>query len=243
MLLIYKDQSVDLDIEYIRSYEKIGMSLSGGTDSALLFYLLCKYVPEIKIVPWCGIDIYRAAHIFYAREIHQIISEMFPNVDIDPLYEFNIDVKDPHWIKISENKTNIHNIPQSGFIKGLICHYESMKLNEKGLVNHHINALTANPPREVCKELGFYDRCEERRFSSDNQTKLETTYKPFRNVDKKWVYGMYKKFNLMENLYPYTQSCVGFSRDTNYFTEPCKKCFWCHEKLWAFGTYDICFDK
>src|SRR5210317_453180 len=119
MLLTYEDQTVDFDLEYIRSYEKIGMSLSGGTDSALLFYLLCKYIPEVKIVPWCGIDIYRAAHIFYAREIHQIISEMFPDVDIDPLHEFNIDVKDPHWIETSKNSNNIHNIPQSGFIKGL----------------------------------------------------------------------------------------------------------------------------
>ena len=239
MLLTYKHQTVDFDIEHIRSQKEVGVSLSGGTDSALLFFLLCKYLPEVKLLPWCGIDIYRAAHIFYAREIHQIISEMFPNVDIDPLYEFNIDVRDPDWIKTSKERHNKHNLPQSGFIKGLICHYESSKMD----VDYHINALTANPPREVCKELGFYERCEERRFSTDNETKLSSMYKPFRNVDKKWVYGMYKKFDLMETLYPYTQSCVGYPEHTNYFTEPCKKCFWCHEKLWAFGTYDICFDK
>ena len=45
-------------------------------------------------------------------------------------------------------------------------------------------------------------------------------------------------FNLMDDLFPLTMSCIGFEKETNYFTEPCKKCYWCHEKKWAFGCYD-----
>lgn len=238
MLLTYEDQTVDFDVDYIRSKKRIGMSLSGGTDSAILFYLLCTHAPDITIIPWCGIDVHRSAHILYAREIYQMMTERFPDVDIQPMVEFDIDTRDPEWIKFSKTKVNRHKIPQSGFIKQLICYTESSKID----VNMHINALTANPPREEAKALGFYDKCEERRFSTDNETKLGGTYKPFRNVDKKWIAGMYEKYDVMDWLYPWTQSCVGFAEDTEYFTKPCGKCFWCHEKLWAFGTYDLCFD-
>lgn len=244
MILTHEGQSVNFDIDYIRKQEKIGLSLSGGTDSALLYFLLCKFVPKVKIVPWCGIDLYRAAHIFYAREIDLIMKERFPNVDIAPMYEFNIDTRDPKWVQIYNETENVENIPQSGRIKQLICSHYSRELVISKSVNININALTANPPREDAKALGFYDQCEERRWPKDNITKQsKTSYKPFRLVDKKWVAGMYKQFGLMDWLYPYTQSCVGFADDTDSFTRPCEKCFWCNEKKWAFGTYDLCFDK
>ena len=63
-------------------------------------------------------------------------------------------------------------------------------------------------------------------------------YRPFVNVDKKFVADLYKQFDLMDDLFPLTMSCIGFDYQTNYFTEPCKKCYWCHEKKWAFGCYD-----
>lgn len=243
MILTHKNQSIDLDLDLIKKNNKIGLSLSGGTDSALLFFLLCKFTPEIKIVPWCGIDLYRAAHILYAREIHLLMKERFPEVDIDPIHEFNIDVKDPVWIERYQSDPNNENIPQSGRIKQMICSYESGKLNSSGRVNMHINALTANPPREEAKRLGFYDKCEERRWPKDKVTKQSRySYRPFRLVDKKWVAGMYEQFGLMEWLYPWTQSCVGFAEGTDHFTKPCGECFWCHEKKWAFGTMDLCFD-
>ena len=87
MLLTYEDQTVDFDIDYIKSFKKIGMSLSGGTDSALLFYLLLKFVDDIEIFPWCGIDVHRPAHIWHAREIYETYMEMFPNAtNVLPLY-------------------------------------------------------------------------------------------------------------------------------------------------------------
>jgi len=49
---------------------------------------------------------------------------------------------------------------------------------------------------------------------------------------------IYEQFNLLDDLFPLTMSCIGFAPETNYFTEPCRKCYWCHEKKWAFGCYD-----
>ena len=242
MILKYEDQEVHFDVDYIKQKNKIGMSLSGGTDSALVFYLLCKYVDDIVITPWCGIDKYRPAHILYAREIYQIMCEKFPDKDIKPMHEFDIDTKNKKWIDYSKTKVNQYNIAGSGFVKSIICGYESNKLIKSGEINMQINGLTSNPPKDIAKKLGFYDKCEERRFSIDNQTKLKSTYKPFRNVNKKWVYGMYKTHDLLKWLYPYTQSCTGFAKQTDWFTKPCGQCFWCYEKKWAFGSFDLCFD-
>ena len=63
-------------------------------------------------------------------------------------------------------------------------------------------------------------------------------WKPFLNMTKKDFADLYEKHNLMSNLFPYTASCTGSSLQTNNFTEPCRKCFWCKEKYWAFNMYD-----
>jgi 7-cyano-7-deazaguanine synthase in queuosine biosynthesis len=39
---------------------------------------------------------------------------------------------------------------------------------------------------------------------------------------------------LMDELYPYTSSCVGMPDETEYGTVACGTCFWCHEKKWGF---------
>ena len=63
--------------------------------------------------------------------------------------------------------------------------------------------------------------------------------KPFVNIDKRWIAGMYEQLGLMDELFPMTASCIGDNADSKYYTEPCGKCFWCYEKKWAsFGCYD-----
>lgn len=243
MLLAHEDQTVDFDVEYIKSFEKIGVSVSGGTDSALLFYLICKFVPDVSILPWSANDIYRPTNLDAARSVYDAIKNHFPDREIKPMYEFDIDTKDPYWRRFSrENYKNTYNLSIGGFTKNSIISHKTELLYETDEVRMHINGLTANPPEEIVKQLGIENITEKRRYSKDNETKLKTMYKPFRNVDKKWVAGMYERFELMDWIYPLTQSCTGFAQETNFFTEPCKECFWCNEKKWAFGTYDLCFD-
>ena len=63
-------------------------------------------------------------------------------------------------------------------------------------------------------------------------------YCPYEYVDKRFVADMYHKYNLMFELFPITSSCVEYAEKTDYFTKPCKECWWCREKKWAFGMYD-----
>ena len=57
--------------------------------------------------------------------------------------------------------------------------------------------------------------------------------RPYVNVDKRFFAHQYKKFGLMGEYYNLTVSCTS---EPNI--SPCKKCKWCREKYWAFGSYD-----
>ena len=61
--------------------------------------------------------------------------------------------------------------------------------------------------------------------------------KPFQNHDKAWVARCFESEGLMKGLFPLTRSCEGQADKTKNFTKPCKKCWWCREKYWAFKQY------
>ena len=200
--------------------QRIGLCFSGGTDSTLLFHLLCK-VPNIEIFPYHGIEAWQPNGIWYARDIYNAMVDKHPNAVIHPLYEFEV-------------KDNSDNQKIRRFAK------EEIRLvNKEGKIDKVVGGLTMNPPFEVCQTFACgLDFCEERRFEK-GWIKRGWSYKPLRNVDKKVVAAAYKKENLMDWLYPLTWSCGSRSVEaTNYWTRPCKECYNCCEKYWAFGSYD-----
>ena len=48
---------------------------------------------------------------------------------------------------------------------------------------------------------------------------------------------MWKKYNLMD-IFKETISCVTYYPKGSKKELPCKECYWCYEKFWAFGMYD-----
>ena len=90
-----------------------------------------------------------------------------------------------------------------------------MVSSEKALRNYDTKDL---------EYLGIYDTPE---------------YKPFEHVDKRFTAQVYEDLFLLETLFPLTRSCLsGDVEKTNYHEKPCKECYWCEEKFWAFGQYD-----
>ena len=75
--------------------------------------------------------------------------------------------------------------------------------------------------------------------------------RPFRNMNKKEVAGLVKELGLDKTLFPVTETCEteifvypNMTRDfnmsyTNPGAEPCKRCWPCREKYWAYGYYDF----
>jgi len=204
--------------------KKIGINLSGGADSALVLYMLANESASKKfdIIPITGIDIKRPTNIWNAREIVDLIQEKFPESNIK-------DHEENRYEKEHEkDKSNIHSQHERSLFRD----------NKVDLIVH---CRTSNPPLKIAKENNLLEKREEIR-DHDQQKSLfpgnKKYYFPLTLVDKRFVAEEYKKLNLMENLFPITASCIAYADKTDNFTKPCKECWWCKEKKWAFGMYD-----
>lgn len=225
------------------------LGLSGGTDSAALLYLLCLTIPHAKIACYCAVE--DASHkplsrkptnVWYARDIFDKMQEHFPHVNM--IFEsFSFDREDPIAVakaqKMWNDADNTDELPNfRGLCKimSIVPPIDEFKARHK--VDVSFVGITKNPPLDVQKELGFEHTNIEKRRDFDRPLIIG---KPFENHDKKTIAAIFKKFDfLMNEIFPLTQSCTGNYKDTDYFTKPCGKCYWCYEKLWAFGTLDIC---
>lgn len=206
--------------------KKIGINLSGGVDSALLMFITLRENLSAEIIPITGVDILRPTNEWNAREIVDLFREMFPDSNIASHQVF-------YYRKMhKDDKTNQH------------LTFEKKLFSDK-IIDVLFHGRTSNPPIEEAKKYNLLHNREERRdkHSHNRSVFLDTStpfYCPFEYVDKRWIAKMYEKFNLMSNLFPITASCVEYADKTNFFTKPCKECWWCKEKVWAFGMYDSC---
>ena len=229
----YKTQHGDLDFwdpyPSLNKFKKIGINLSGGADSALVMFMTCREIVErnldTTIVPITGVDERRPTNIWNAREIVDLFKELFPQVKF---YEHQVN----HYQKSHEkDKVNHHRAHED-------------RLRKEGIIDVLFHGRSANPPEDVAKENNLLFKREERRdrHGHDRVPYHENHGKPFycplEYLDKRFVAEMYEQFDLMNNLFPITASCVEYADKTDYFSKPCKECWWCREKKWAFGMYD-----
>jgi len=188
--------------------EPIGVWLSGGADSALGLYMLQLYNVNNKITPIHGWDTKR-------KEEGQTF--------------FSYNAADNVLNKLREL------LPEKSHLLNPMHHFDYYKHIGEPKAKYHtpveielrkthkyiLNFVTGNPP------IKLHPNQESKR---DNR--IPNIERPFSGVNKKWIKEKYDEYNLMETLYPLTVSC------THHYDYPCKKCFWCLEKHWAFGSYD-----
>lgn len=249
MRITYDNKTIDFfNFETLPS--QIIMGCSGGLDSAAILYLICKHFPEIEIIPYTAVDDNYPKHTEATINVDNWFRLNFPDNKIKNLEIFNINQKDRNIVSdktINHYKNTIESLQtlSSNSVSKTIQLYQVFG-EMYGMYPDVIQCLgmTANPPNPVLKKYGFLHTIESRRTITTKdgnetltKTDFHTEYKPFHNVDKKFVADIYEKNELMESLFPLTWSCNGSYKDTNAFTEPCKKCFWCHEKKWAFGIW------
>lgn len=219
------------------------ITLSGGLDSAALMYLIGKHFPEIEIIPFTARDPSYPRDAAAVSNVSDWLKKHLVEANIHDLKIYDIDQEDRTLVTEQQiqqakiQKPGWKDLPDSGISKTLQLNAVCQTVKNQYPDAVRCDGMTGNPPADVMKQLGFYEQAERRRDISEkrDQKANERLYRPFVNVDKKFVADIYFQNDLMHSLFPLTKSCVGKPEHTDNFTRDCGICFWCHEKKWAFG--------
>jgi hypothetical protein len=218
--------------------EEVILMLSGGLDSAILFYLICKHFPKTYIVPFSGDDACNPADILCAQDILKFMRKRFPNTNIGKHEIYSFNTNDTFWFEKAKDQFN--NFTFSS-IEGLSKHFQLVKglkkVREQTNILTFVNAVTANPPNEEMNLHGLEHGADQYRNDYIKSRLSKTVYrnilyKPWINTNKRDIAQIYKQENLIESLYKLTKSCVDST--ATYENRECGSCWWCREKKWGF---------
>ena len=243
---MYKfDNYPEVEIKIPDYIDVVLINLSGGVDSSLLFYLVCDEIKKsnrnVKIIARHFVDLKMAPKTEnIVKQIVDRFKQHFIGLDINLLVLKHYQTND-NDNKVNYLRNNLFNI---------------VEMADKKFMN--FSATSANPPKQIQEELNILHLRDENRdvevvkdsfYIMDRGKKLYDEVipkksilvsKPFNYVDKKFIAHFYKQNEFLKNnIFHLTSSCVSTDVQKNKFwSEPCKECWWCKEKHWAFGKYD-----
>jgi len=217
------------DIEIPETVKKILVSFSGGTESLLTLYTICDYIKtynlDISVSCVHGLDRKDCPESLYnVDKILSNIKQIF-NLEI-PLYIFEY--------KGVNNKLQIHSQNISQIIQ----------LHKFDMI---VYGSSANPKRKIMEKIYPMDNRNNKRLNRDLKIRLTEkiikfekhgnlgvyNYRPLLRINKKQIAESSQLFDDLWNMQLLTRSC-----DRTKNGNPCKSCYACAEKRWAFGYYD-----
>ena len=205
-------------------HTKLCINISGGADSAILLLMLINYCEK---------------HIPNA-EIHVITSG-------NPI---------KGWYNAKWSTTVLDRVLQitgTTLIKSHYTFYSTDQIREEideaeriaqklHGITFTIHGTTQNPPLGV-KFDTKNNRFEQRDPGHTTPLLVEyangiNRWMPLIQVDKRMVAHLYKHFNMLEELFPYTRSCEQHANENmdtpTWMVTHCGECWWCKEREWAF---------
>ena len=218
-LMIFKNSQQDIIFDERDAIKVVGLKVSGGADSALVAYMLSKYVveerPDIKIIPVTTIHAEKPYQEIYAKRVIEFLKKEFGNI------------YGHHYINTAVDSEDY--IPAQDRIWMEAYHAEGLQMNYTG--------ITANPPKEVMDTFRDSGPSDDRNGKNFPIT-IKNSRRHLVNIDKKGVAELYESLDLMDTLFPITRSCEAFERWKTYdIDKHCGKCWWCEERYWGFNRY------
>ena len=193
---------------------RLGIICSGGADSSLLLYNLLKHTDTT-------VDVFTLANNGLDNKNVVAITNIINQC-----------------VKATDNHRVRHHVThmQGNKPDGPRSIYETTK--GYGL-DYIYDGITRNPPPEILETMDTTVSPRDKNRDGDGTPNLEWveelkcySYAPWAKLTKKQLAKIYKDFNLLETLFPLTYSCEEYGLDT---MDHCGKCWWCQERLWAFG--------
>ena len=219
-----KINNLDIDIHD----GPIGISLSGGADSSLLFYILMKYASGPIHVFSCGNG---NTNYHEPTSAMRVINYCVRKINQKNIYFHSHLVEEKNIANMfSKELIDAHaiRILYSGFTrpppKGAIIDYDTNGSIAVGGVDHGtvLPNYWTNDNNELIQKI----------FGLPVGDK-HPLYTPFINVNKQELAKIYSHLELGE-LYSITRSCESLSLTTGH----CGSCWWCKERVWGFGYLD-----
>lgn len=188
----------------------IGIMLSGGADSSILLYILMKYAEGPIHAFSCGNGRTNHQEPLGALKVINRVIEMTGRRDI---------FFRAHWVE--------RKVLDTLFDRTLV---------RQANVNVVYGAFTRPPPDDAITDFDTDADYVPKGLSekvNDHYYENNKLYYPFSNINKKGIYQLYKDLDV-EDLYSYTRSCESLTLTSGH----CGKCWWCKERIWAFGKLE-----
>lgn len=237
-----------LTIPFDEKWQRIGINLSGGADSALLTYLLCTIIQRNNLDTKVDVITYqrcwetRPWQGYISLQVFDKLKDMFPYI-IENRYTTYIPPEIEHGvIGASINGKSGDQIIVGSYNKfaaweyNLDAVYNATSKNPDDLREDRMTNRDKDAEDGIITDLWFYSG------------KVKSTFvHPFRFVKKDWIVAQYHIHNILD-LYNTTRSCegdinhmesikeaCGHFRDYNagMYIPECKQCWWCEERDWA----------
>lgn len=232
-----------VEIPFNANWKRISISLSGGSDSAMLAHILCDLITktnsaaEVHIIshtrnwktkPWQEWD---------SKNVYNYLVNAFKNIKftrhegfVAPELEWG--EKGPTMYDEYNKLVSGDNIQIRAFSEYVCFHND---------IDVYFNAVTRNPRNVDFK--GLHTRDVEPDENNHHLVIMKHMNKlvchPFRFIEKDWIIRQYKNRNLTD-LLNITRSCEGEFDGLDYdtytpgqFVPTCGECFWCKEREWA----------
>jgi len=200
-------KNVEIDL-----YDNIGVSISGGADSAILSYILMKHTTNPIHFFTIAVEEKKFVTIKHSVDVIKKCIELTGNLNVF------------HHIKyVSKyNREEYHNFLTENVINGTVDIVYSATTSIPSIKD--LNSFKNKLDIEIIRRR--FPLIKKSFYSNENKL-----YHPFINLDKKFIKELYQEFNVVNELFSLTRSCESFS----IFDQHCGECWWCEERKWAFS--------
>jgi disulfide oxidoreductase YuzD len=217
--MLFENSQDNWEIDLPSSITNIGLKISGGADSAIVCFMLAKYImeerPDITLHPVTGIADNKLYQQKYADSVLRKVEELTGIVFGKHQYK---DVTASRYI-----------LDQEDFLKSLY---------EQELFNLHFAGITANPSEDDAPQLYTSINAMPTDDRSKQLIKKDNYRLPLINIDKRGVAEHYTRLGVMDTLFPVTRSCEARVTDSEYnIDKHCEVCWFCKERYWGFNRY------
>jgi len=231
-------------IHFEPRWKNIGISVSGGADSALLAFLLCSKIVNTKVHVLSHVRMWKTRpwQRYDSINVFNWLMDRFPNINFQRHENFI-----PPDLEYGDNGAHIKD------------EYGNIRSGDQIIVRAHAEWIastysldawyagkTKNPSDDSITK-GMPDRNVTYKDPSELVKDFNgvTVCHPFLYTEKDWIISQYKEHNILD-LLNITRSCEGDFKNFDYknyipgqLVPECNECFWCQERHWAMEKNNV----